>query len=102
LIATGFDGYIYISCHGIAPAVYPGVMGLDIAKVLPNVEYRVQHYPRERIQIRAIAYEWPFGEVLKVRRYWKERNIPVKIFLPNSRAGLVPNCASMHSFGTQC
>jgi len=45
LIATGFDGYIYISCHGIAPAVYRGVMGLDIAKVLPNVEYRVQHYP---------------------------------------------------------
>lgn len=94
LIATGFDGFIYISCHGITPAVYRGVMGLDIAKVLPNVEYLAQHYPRERLQIRAIAYEWPFGEVLKVRRYWKERNIPVKIFLPNSRAGLVPNCAS--------
>ena len=37
---------------------------------------------------------WPIGEVLKVKRYWQERNISVKVSLPNSRTGLVSNCVS--------
>jgi len=94
LIAVGFKGPIYISCHGITPSVYKYVMGLDINKTLNNIDYLVQHYQKDLIQIRAIPYRWPVGEVLKVNRYWKDRDIRVKIFLPNSRTGLVSNCIS--------
>jgi radical SAM protein with 4Fe4S-binding SPASM domain len=94
LIAVGFKGPIYISCHGITPSVYKYVMGLDINKTLNNIDYLVKHYPKDLIQIRAILYRWPVGEVLKVKRYWKDRDIRVKIFLPNSRTGLVSNCIS--------
>ncbi len=94
LIATGFKGPIYISCHGITPEVYRHVMGLDFDITIKNIEYLINHYPKKMIHIRAIPYEWPLGEVLKVKHYWKERNVSVKIFLPNSRTGLLDNCAS--------
>ncbi len=94
LISIGFKGPIYISCHGVTPGVYKNVMGLDINKTLNNIDYLSKHYPKELIQIRAISFHWPVGEALKVRRYWKEKNMRVKIFLPNSRTGLVPDCAS--------
>jgi len=94
LISSGFKGPIYISCHGITPDVYKNVMGLDIDRTLNNIDYLAKHYPKELIQIRAISYNWPVGEALNVKRYWKEKNIRVKIFLPNSRTGLVPDCAS--------
>ncbi|MBE0425113.1 MAG: SPASM domain-containing protein [Nitrospirae bacterium] len=97
LIATGFKGPIYISCHGITKSVYKNVMGLDINKTLNNIDYLIKHYPRNLIRIRAISYKWPVGEALKVKKYWKERSVQVKIFLPNSRAGLVFNCTSWKS-----
>jgi len=91
LIRTGFRGEIYVSCHGITPEVYRRVMGLPIAPVLRNVEYLVRRYGTDRVQIRAIPHEWPTGEALRVKRYWKRRGVPVKLFLPNSRTGLLPN-----------
>lgn len=97
LIATGFKGKIYISCHGITPSVYKEVMGLDLHKTLGNIDYLIGHYPKNLIQIRAAAYNWPLGEVLKIKRYWKERGVSVKIFLPNSRTGLVSSCMSWKS-----
>ena len=94
LVTMGVKVPIYISCHGITPSVYKDIMGLDINKTLSNIDYLIKNYPEGLIQIRAISYNWPIGEVLKVKRYWKEKNIPVKIFLPNSRTGLVNNCSS--------
>lgn len=94
LLATGFQREIYISCHGITPEAYKNVMGLDLVKTLANIDYLLSRYPRELIRIRAIPFEWPLGEVLKVKRYWKERGVGVKIFLPNSRTGLVSHCSS--------
>jgi radical SAM protein with 4Fe4S-binding SPASM domain len=94
LLATGFHGRIYISCHGITPEVYRRVMGLDITRTLSNIAYLAERYPRNLIQIRAIPYQWPLGEVIKVKNYWRERGISVKIFLPNARAGLVEDCVS--------
>ena len=94
LLSTGFKGSIYISCHGITPEVYRGVMGIDIENTLENINFLLEHYPKEKIQIRAIAYKWPIGEVRKVKRYWKKRGVSVKIFLPNSRTGLVEDCLS--------
>lgn len=90
LIETGFRGEIYVSCHGITPAVYRNVMGLDIGPVLRNVDYLLGRYPRHFVKIRAIPHDWPVGEVLRVKGYWKKRGVSVKIFLPNSRTGLLP------------
>ena len=90
LTETGFRGEIYVSCHGITPDVYRNVMGLEIAPVLRNVDYLLSRYPRHLVKIRAIPHEWPLGEVLRVKRYWRERGVSVKIFLPNSRTGLLP------------
>jgi len=90
LVETGFGGEIYVSCHGITPEVYRNVMGLEIAPVLRNVEYLLGRYPARLVKVRAIPHEWPLGEVLRVKRYWKERGVSVKIFLPNSRTGLLP------------
>lgn len=94
LVSSGFKGRIYISCHGITPSVYTHIMGLNIDKTLNNINYLIEHYPRNQVQIRAISYRWPIGEVIKVKRFWKERGISVKIFLPNSRTGLVSDCVS--------
>jgi len=91
LIETGFRGEIYVSCHGITPKVYRKVMGMDIDPVLRNVEYLVGRYPRNLVQIRAIPHEWPPGEVLRVKRYWKQKGVRLKVFLPNSRTGLLPD-----------
>jgi len=94
LVRTGFKGPIYISCHGITPKVYKKVMGLDIDKTLHNINYLIGNYPKNLIQIRSIPYQWPIGEVHKVKNYWNRRNIPVKIFLPNSRTSLLSNIIS--------
>lgn len=94
LITSGYKGPIYISCHGITPSVYKSVMGMDINNVLRNIDYLIEHYPKDLIQIRAIPYNWPVGEAIKVKRYWRGKGISVKIFLPNSRTGLVPDCSS--------
>jgi radical SAM protein with 4Fe4S-binding SPASM domain len=91
LIETGFRGEIYVSCHGITPKVYRNVMGMDIGPVLRNVEYLVGRYPRNLVQIRAIPHDWPPGEVLRVKRYWKQKGVRLKMFLPNSRTGLLPD-----------
>jgi len=90
LIETGFRGEIYVSCHGITPEVYRNVMGLHIEPVLRNVDYLLGRYPRSLVKIRAIPHDWPVGEVLRVKGYWRRRGVSVKIFLPNSRTGLLP------------
>ena len=90
LIETGYQGEIYVSCHGITPEVYRNVMGLDIDPVLRNIDYLLGRYPRSHVKIRAIPHDWPVGEVLRVKGYWKKRGVSVKIFLPNSRTGLLP------------
>jgi radical SAM protein with 4Fe4S-binding SPASM domain len=93
LLATGFRGAIYISCHGITPEVYRRVMGLKLEETLRHIDYLAQRYPRHLLQVRAISYKWPLGEAWKVKRYWQARQVPVKVFLPNSRTGLVPHLA---------
>jgi len=90
LIETGYRGDICISCHGITPEVYWNVMGLDIGPVLRNIDYLLGRYPRHLVKIRATPHDWPVGEVLRVKGYWKKRGVSIKTFLPNSRTGLLP------------
>ncbi|EFK07847.1 radical SAM domain protein [delta proteobacterium NaphS2] len=91
LLASGFSGSITISCHGISPDVYRQVMGLDIGVTLKNIDYLTGRYPNNRIQIQAIPHEWPKGEARRVRNYWQQKGIAVRMPLPNNRGGLLPS-----------
>ncbi len=85
----GFNGSITISCHGISPDVYKKVMGLDISKTLKNIDYLSQNFPKENIGIQSIPYNWPKGEAKRVRTFFLQKGIKVRMPLPNNRAGLV-------------
>jgi len=89
LNSIGFRGPIYISVHGITPSIYENIMGLNIERTLKNIDYLIDNYPKKLIRIRAITHGWPFGEVIKVKRYWKARGVVAKVFIPNSRTSLV-------------
>lgn len=87
LLASGFDGRIYISFHGITKAVYEKIMGLPYEKTLANIQYLTSKY--SKVTIRAYVFKWPWGEVHKVLSYWRKQGVPVGIGIPNSRANLV-------------
>jgi radical SAM protein with 4Fe4S-binding SPASM domain len=86
----GFDGFITISCHGISPNIYKRIMGLNIDKTLRNIEYLSQNYSKEKIGIQSIPHHWPRGEAKRVRSFFRQKNISVRMPLPNNRAGLLP------------
>ncbi len=94
LLDSGFNGSVLISFHGISPEVYRTNMGLDISKTLRNVDYLIERYPKSKISIQAIPYRWPRGEARRVRRFWRQRGIAVRMPIPNSRAGLLPVIAN--------
>jgi MoaA/NifB/PqqE/SkfB family radical SAM enzyme len=96
LLATGYRDSILISCHGVTPQVYRKIMGLDASKTLANIDYLIAHYPKDKIGIQAIPYRWPRGEAKRVRRYWKNKGVSVRMPLPNNRAGLLPELGEVH------
>jgi len=89
LIDMGFNGGIVISFHGITPAVYKQIMGLDVIKTLNNIDYLSRNYPKGRICIQSIPHNWPLGEARRIRRYFHSKGLRVRMPLPNNRAGLV-------------
>jgi len=91
LKSIGFKGAITISFHGISPAVYKRVMGLDISRTLKNIDYLLKNYPKERVGIQSIPYRWPRGEARRVRAFFRPKGIGVRMALPNNRAGLLPD-----------
>jgi len=93
LSSAGFDGTFTISLHGISPDVYKRVMGLDISTTLKNIDYLVQHYPKEKIVIQSIPWNWPEGEAKRIRSHFRSRGVRVRMPLANNRAGLLPNVA---------
>jgi MoaA/NifB/PqqE/SkfB family radical SAM enzyme len=95
LIKSGMRGSFVISCHGISPNVYKEIMGLEISKTIENIEYLAQNYPKEKLLIQAIPFRWPRGEARRVRNYWRQREIHVRMPLPNNRASLVPSIKSI-------
>ncbi|MFA5181232.1 MAG: radical SAM/SPASM domain-containing protein [Syntrophales bacterium] len=87
---TEFCGAVLVSFHGISPHVYKETMGLDIEKTMRNIDYLTQNYPKELIGIQSIPYNWPKGEAKRIRSYFRRKGIKVRMPLPNSRAGLLP------------
>ncbi|MBU0734360.1 MAG: SPASM domain-containing protein [Proteobacteria bacterium] len=96
LVESGFTGPITISCHGISSDVYKRLMGLDICVTLNNIDYLISRYPKNRIQIQAIPYKWPKGEARRVRKYWHQKRIEVRMPLPNNRGGLLPSITTSY------
>lgn len=89
LVESGFTGPITVSCHGISPDVYKRTMGLDIYVTLNNIDYLISQYPKNKILIQAIPYKWPKGEARRIRKYWRQKGIKVRMPLPNNRSGLL-------------
>lgn len=89
LIETGFNGSILISCHGISPDVVKKIMGLNLSKMLKNIDYLMKKYPKEKIGIQSIPYHWPRKEAMRVRHFWRKKGIAVRMPLPNNRGGLL-------------
>lgn len=89
LIDIGYSGQFKISCHGIRPATIKKVMGLDVNKMLKNIDYLLERYPQEKISIRAFPYGWEKGEKKELKAYWKKRNVSCGGGLPFSRGGLI-------------
>lgn len=89
LVDAGFDGTFRLSCHGITPATIKRIMGLDVDQMLANIDYLVEHYPKDKIEVVAIHIDWPADERRKMRQHWKSRGVEVHSPLPGSRAGLV-------------
>lgn len=86
----GFSGPITISFHGISSDVYKRIMGLNISKTLKNFDYLIQNYPKEKIGIQSIPCRWPRGEAKRIRTFFNQKGIGVRMPLPNNRAGLLP------------
>ena len=89
LVDAGYDGTFRLSCHGIAATTIKRVMGLDVDEMLANIDYLVEHYPKDRIDVVAMHIDWPSDERRQVHEHWKSRGVKVHSPLPGSRAGLV-------------
>ncbi|HLA27525.1 MAG TPA: radical SAM protein [Syntrophales bacterium] len=93
LKGTGFNGPVTISCHGISADVYKRIMGLNIDKTLRNIDYLSHNYSKDKVDIQSIPYHWPRGEAKRVRSFFRQKDITVRMPLPNNRAGLLPEIA---------
>lgn len=92
----GFSGKFSISCHGIEPDTVKRIMGLDVSKILENVDYLAKNYPTDKLHITAIDVDWPLGERKKVLKHWKRYGIKVHSPIAGSRAGLVEGYEEGH------
>lgn len=95
LLACGFDGKFHISIHGITPAVYERIMGLEFAPTLANIHYLLDNYDQSKICIRGVDDGWPNGEKQRWMDYWAAYSVKLEYLPPISRCGsvkrLLPN-----------
>jgi radical SAM protein with 4Fe4S-binding SPASM domain len=91
LLQVGFNGNFHISCHGIEEDTYQRVMGIPLAPVLENIDYLIDHYPKNKIHIRAYPFGWKKGEKGRVKKYWRVKGVKLAGGVVISRAGLVDN-----------
>ena len=89
LLATGFAGKVHVSFHGITPAVYERITGLDYETTLGNVRYLLEHYDAKRICIRGVDDNWPSGEYERWLEFWRPYGAQLEYLPPISRCGSV-------------
>jgi MoaA/NifB/PqqE/SkfB family radical SAM enzyme len=96
LARLGLDT-IYISSHGLTPAVYRETMGIDAFTVLRNVnllhdELR-RHGARTRLVVSAVLLHSNRHEIRVQHDYWVSRGIEFYVNPLNDRAGNIPEPA---------
>ena len=95
LLGCGFDGKFHISVHGITPAVYERIMGLEFAPTMANVHYLLENYDQTKICIRGVDDGWPTDEKQRWIDYWAAYPVKLEYLPPISRCGsvkrLLPN-----------
>ena len=87
LLATGFEGKIHVSFHGITPDVYERITGLDYEVTLKHTLYLIEKYRPQNILIRGVDDHWPAGERQKWFEFWREKNVQLEYLPPISRCG---------------
>ena len=110
LLATGFEGKIHVSFHGITPDVYERITGLDYEVTLKNTLYLIEKYRPQNILIRGVDDHWPTGERQKWFEFWREKNVQLEYLPPISRCGgisrLLPkrlgNKKTVRLYGCRC
>jgi radical SAM protein with 4Fe4S-binding SPASM domain len=88
LLDIGFKGDFNISFHAITKDIYENTMRLDYSKTMDNINYLLKIYPRDKVSINAVSYNWPAGEKEKLRTFWNEKGVRVTISQALSRSGL--------------
>jgi radical SAM protein with 4Fe4S-binding SPASM domain len=88
LLDIGFKGDFNISFHAITKDIYENTMRLDYSKTMDNINYLLKIYPRDKVSINAVSYDWPAGEKEKLRAFWNEKGVHVTIGQALSRSGL--------------
>jgi pyruvate-formate lyase-activating enzyme len=85
----GYEGDVFVSCHGVSKEVYERIMGLPYDKAMANIIHLLENYDRNKISLRTFAHNWPKGEGQKVKEYWARHGMKVRVRIPNARTGLL-------------
>jgi hypothetical protein len=89
LLETGYKGRFFISFHGITPAVYERITGLDYQRSLNHIFYLIEKIDPQRILIRGVDDHWPPGERQQWYDYWRKMGVQIEYLDPISRCGSV-------------
>jgi hypothetical protein len=89
LLDSGFKGRFFISFHGITPAVYERITGLDYQRSLNHIFYLLDQIDPQRVLIRGVDDHWPEGERQRWYDYWKKLGVQIEYLDPISRCGSI-------------
>lgn len=89
VMASGWAGILYVSCHAFSADTFRKVTGIDgFDHVLKNARYAASRHPRpERIIVQYCAdYSEP-GEVEAARSFWADLGCSINVFRSHTFAG---------------
>mgnify|MGYP000548299182 CR=1 FL=1 len=69
LIKSGFKGNFNISFHAATKDLYEDLMGINQNESINNIKYLLTKYPKEKITINALNYNWPEDEERKIKAF---------------------------------
>lgn len=89
LLAEGFEGIVYVSCHGFSQETFLKVTGRrGFEQVLDNTTHLLRHHPHpERIVIQYATDYSSTDEIAAARAYWTDLGARVNDFVTHTFAG---------------
>lgn len=89
ILATGFRGIVYVSCHGFSAETYAAVTGRNaFESVLENIVYLVRNHPLKRNVVVQFGTDFSGAEEIgKAKDFWGELGVSLNIFTTHTFAG---------------